>query len=223
MDWTASIDAYCERTDPSYWSEPVNAITNAAFLIAAFIMWRRCRGLVWGQALAFILGMIGIGSYLFHTHATPWAAALDTTPILMFSLLYIFLANRDFWQLPLWLSALGAAAYVPYTAAMTPLFQALPFFGISSFYWPLPLLIFAYAFFLRRRIPVTARNLAIGATILCVSLTARSIDEPLCAAIPLGTHFLWHILNGIMLGWMIETWRRHVSSSGQKYLGEREG
>jgi hypothetical protein len=25
----------------------------------------------------------------------------------------------------------------------------------------------------------------------------------------LGTHFLWHILNALMLGWMIEVYRRH--------------
>lgn len=212
MDWTRHIDAYCERTDPTYWSEPVNAFTNLAFIIAAVIMWRRCEGLVWGKALAGILAAIGIGSYLFHTHATPWAAALDTTPILAFSLLYIFLANRDFWGMRTWVAAIGAAAYVPYTAILTPVFAALPFFSVSSFYWPLPLLIFAYAFLLRSRTPETARNLAIGATILCLSLAARSVDEGLCHAFPLGTHFLWHILNGIMLGWMIETWRRHVTS-----------
>ncbi len=210
MDWTRSIDAYCERTDPSYWSEPVNAVTNFAFILAAVIMWRRCEGLPWGRSLAGILFAIGVGSYLFHTHATPWAAALDTTPILLFSLLYIFLANRDFWGWPVWAAALGATAYIPYSFLLTPVFGALPFFEISSFYWPLPLLIFAYAVLLRRREPTTARNLAIGASILCVSLTARSLDEPLCMSIPLGTHFLWHILNAIMLGWMIETWRRHV-------------
>ncbi|MEM9425396.1 MAG: ceramidase domain-containing protein [Pseudomonadota bacterium] len=215
MDWTQSIDAYCERTDPSYWSEPINAVTNAAFLIAALIMWRRCEGLLWGRILAVILFAIGVGSYHFHTHATPWAAALDTTPILMFSLTYIFLANRDFWGMKTWLAALGAAAYIPYTALLTPVFEALPFFDISSFYWPLPVLIYAYAFLLRYRAPETSRNLAIGATLLCVSLTARSIDEPLCDAIPMGTHFLWHILNGIMLGWMIETWRRHVVSGAE--------
>ncbi len=190
----------------------MNAVTNLAFIIAALILWRRCEGLVWGRALAAVLFAIGVGSYLFHTHATPWAAAVDTTPILIFSLLYIFLANRDFWGWSVWMSALGAAAYIPYSAVVTPVFDALPFFTISSFYWPLPLLIFAYAILLRRRSPSTARNLAIGATILCVSLTARSVDEPLCMAIPLGTHFLWHILNAIMLGWMIETWRRHVTS-----------
>jgi hypothetical protein len=28
-----------------------------------------------------------------------------------------------------------------------------------------------------------------------------------------GTHFWWHILNGIMLGWMIEVYRRYVSDT----------
>ena len=213
MDWTRAIDAYCERTDPSYWSEPVNAVTNLAFIVSAVVMWRRCAGWTGGRVLAAILFAIGVGSWLFHTHATPWAAMADTTPILLFTLVYIFLANRDFWGWPVWGAGLGALAYIPYTAALTPVFEALPFFTISSFYWPLPVLIFAYAALLRHRAPALARNLAIGAGILCVSLTARSLDEPLCAAIPLGTHFLWHILNAVMLGWMIETWRRHVATS----------
>ena len=208
MDWTRAIDAYCERTDPSYWSEPVNAVTNLAFLVAAAVMWRRSFGA--GRGLAAVLFVIGIGSWLFHTHASAWAAMADTLPILVFTLVYIFLANRDFWGWPVWAAGLGAAAYIPYSAALTPLFDALPFFTISSFYWPLPTLIFAYAALLGRRAPALARNLSLGAAILCVSLTARSLDEPLCAAIPIGTHFLWHILNAVMLGWMIETWTRHV-------------
>jgi hypothetical protein len=52
------------------------------------------------------------------------------------------------------------------------------------------------------------RGLLIGAAILSVSITARSLDLGLCAALPGGTHYLWHILNAIMLGWMIETYRR---------------
>lgn len=29
---------YCERAqDPSFWAEPLNAVSNAAFLIAAFV------------------------------------------------------------------------------------------------------------------------------------------------------------------------------------------
>ena len=113
-----------------------------------------------------------------------------------------------------WAAGLGAAAYIPYTALLTPVFESLPFFTISSFYWPLPLLIFSYAALLWGRAPVLARNLAIGAAILCVSLVTRSTDLAFCATLPFGTHWAWHILNAVMLGWMIETWTRHQRSKG---------
>ncbi len=214
MEWSAYIDAYCERTDPGYWSEPLNALTNAAFLIAAAVMWRRTSGLTLGRALCVILFAIGIGSYLFHTHARVWASTADTTPIGIFILIYVYAANRTFWGWPVWLAGLGAAGFIPWTMVLTPIFSALPFFAISSFYWPVPLLIGLYALLLRRRAPETARGLALGAAILAVSLTFRSLDQPLCGTIPVGTHFLWHILNGLMLGWMIEVWRRHALEGG---------
>ncbi len=209
MDWQTRIDGYCERLDPTYWAEPVNAVTNAAFLVAAAVMWRRSAGLPLARLLCVILGAIGIGSYLFHTHATAWAAMADTTPIGLFILTYLFATNLHVCRWPLWAAVLGTFAFIPFAAALTPLFDRLPFFTISAFYWPVPLLIAGYAVALRRRQPATGRGLALGAAILVVSLTFRSLDEPLCAALPLGTHFLWHILNAVMLGWMIEVYRRH--------------
>ncbi|MDH3264103.1 MAG: ceramidase [Paracoccaceae bacterium] len=212
MDWTRAIDGYCERTDASYWSEPVNAVTNAAFLVAAFVMWRRVRGqgLPLAVALCVLLAAIGLGSYLFHTHATAWASTADTTPIGLFILAYLFTVNLHFWRLPLWAALLGTAAFVPYAMLLTPVFRALPFFEISAFYWPVPVLIAATALALRARAPDTARGLGIGAGLLVVSLVFRSLDQIVCAAFPLGTHFLWHILNALMLGWMIEVYRRHM-------------
>lgn len=215
MDWTEQIDAYCERLGPGYWAEPVNALTNLAFVLAGLWMWRRTarparEGRGGGRLLSALLMVIGLGSWLFHTHATAWAAAADSLPILAFSLVYIHLANRDFWGWRPVPAALGAAAFLPYSAALSPVFSALPFLSISAAYWPLPLLIAVYAVLLRRRHPPTARGLALGAALLSLSLTFRSLDMPLCAALPLGTHFLWHLLNAVMLGWMIEVWRRHV-------------
>lgn len=205
------IDGYCERVDPSYWSEPVNALTNAAFLIAAYVMWRRTRGadLPLARALILILAAIGIGSYLFHTHAQGWAAMADVLPILAFILTYIYAANRHYWNLAPLPAAGVTALFIPYAAATVPLFAMLPGLGSSAGYAPVPLLILIYAALLRHRAPDTARGMAIGAAILILSLTARTLDEPLCRAIPIGTHFLWHILNGVMLGWMIEVYRRH--------------
>jgi hypothetical protein len=97
--------------------------------------------------------------------------------------------------------------------ALTPLFSALPFLSVSAFYWPVPVLILGYAAVLWRQAPGTARGLATGAAILVASLTFRSLDMAVCAALPVGTHFLWHVLNGVMLGWMIEVWRRHARST----------
>ena len=211
MDWTRAIDGYCERTDPSYWSEPVNAVTNAAFLIAAFVMWRRVRGQGMPLALlmVWVLAAIGVGSYLFHTHATAWAMLADVVPIGLFILVYIYASNLHFWGMPVWAAALGTAAFVPYAMLLTPVFRSLPFFEVSAFYWPVPLLIGLTAAALARRAPATARGLGLGAGLLVLSLTFRSLDRTLCEAVPVGTHFLWHVLNGIMLGWMIEVYRRH--------------
>jgi hypothetical protein len=208
--WTETIDAYCERLGPAYWAEPVNALTNAAFLIAALVMWRRTPGLPMARALCVILFVIGIGSFLFHTHATAWAALADSAPIGIFILTYLFATNRHILRWPLWAAALGTLAFIPYAAALTPVFDALPFFTISAFYWPVPLLIAAYAVALRHRHPATARGLALGAATLVLSLVFRSLDDPLCPHVPTGTHFLWHILNALMLGWMIEVYRRHI-------------
>jgi hypothetical protein len=213
MRWTEVIDAYCERLGPGFWAEPVNALTNLAFLLGAVLVWRRTAGDRLARALALVLFVIGIGSFLFHTFARAWAAAADTTPILIFILLYLYAANRRYWGWPVWAAALGTLAFIPYAALLTPLFDALPFFTLSAFYWPVPVLIAGFAVALRRRAPQTAAGLGVGAAILVASLIARSLDQPLCSAVPLGTHFLWHLLNAVMLSHMILVLVRH----GQDY------
>lgn len=209
--WGRFIDGYCERTGPEFWSEPINAATNAAFLVAAYVMWRRTGGrLPLATGMVVLLAAIGVGSFLFHTYATAWAAMADTTPIGLFVLLYVFAANLRFWEMRPWLAGLATTAFVPYAVLGTMAFGALPFFAVSAFYWPIPLLIAAYGVLLLGRAPGTGRGLLIGAGILCLSLAARSVDEMWCAAVPSGTHWLWHVLNGVMLGWMIEVYRRHM-------------
>lgn len=208
MDWTRQIDSYCERLDASYWAEPVNAVTNLAFIIAALIMWRRSGGDRLAQLLCIVLFAIGVGSYLFHTHAQTWAAIADVTPILLYILIYIYAMNRVGWGLRV-LPALGLTAlFFPYAWLTVPLFQRVPGIGSSAGYAPVALLILIYAVLLRPRAPELARGLAIGAAILMASITFRSLDLPLCGQIPLGTHFMWHLLNGLMLGWMIEVYLR---------------
>jgi len=206
MDWFAAVDGYCERLAPGFWAEPLNAVTNLAFLIAAAVMWRRSAGL--GRVMCVVLAVIGVGSWLFHTHANRLTGVLDVTPILAFILLYVFAASRDMLELKGWQAGLCVVAFVPYAAATVPLWGMVPGLGSSAGYAPVPVLILFYAWLMRGQ-PATARGLAIGAGILIVSLTFRTLDEPLCAALPTGTHFIWHLLNAVMLAWMIEVYCRH--------------
>lgn len=210
MDWLAKVDAYCERTGPEYWSEPINALTNLAFVLAAAVMWPQARGI--SRVMCVVLAVIGVGSWLFHTHANRLTGVMDTTPILCFILLYVFAATRDFLRLPWWAGLMAVGLFFPFSAVLVPWFRAVGM-GSSASYAPVPVLILIYAAVLWRRRPDVARGLAIGAGILCLSLAARMADQPVCAAVPLGTHFLWHLLNALMLGWMI---RVHVRAQGNR-------
>jgi hypothetical protein len=206
MDWFRAVNSYCERTDAGYWSEPLNALSNAAFLVAAALAWRMARraGDRPAQVLAAILAAIGLGSYLFHTHARVWALLADVIPIQVFILAYLGIATVRFFAVPWWAGVLAAAAFVPASAGAAALIRDLvgPLNG-SVGYVPVPLLILAYAGLLARLAPATARGLALGAALLAVSLFFRTIDAAVCRVWPAGTHFLWHLLNGLMLGWMI--------------------
>ena len=210
MDLSKPIDIYCERLDIGIWAEPINAVTNAAFILIAIFMWLRCKSLVEGKTLSFLLCLIGCGSFLFHTFAQTWAAILDVTSILIFILTYIFVANRRFLAWSKIVSLVGVILFFPYHLFLVSILSNIQFLGSSLQYIPVAILIFIYSGLLRKSEPNLSRGLFIGATILCLSIFSRAIDEPLCSIVPVGTHFVWHILNAIMLSWMIEILRRHM-------------
>lgn len=209
MDWFRQVNSYCERLDASYWAEPLNALTNLAFLLAAVLVWPRVRGDRPARFLTGILAVIGVGSWLFHTHAQVWALYADVIPIQAFILIYVYFATTRFFAAPWWAGAGAVAAFllVAPLVARTIAGAVGPLNG-SVGYLPVPILIAGYALALARRAPGTARGLAIGAGILVVSLVFRTLDEAICPVMPIGTHFLWHLLNAVMLGWMILTLAR---------------
>lgn len=207
MDWTRALDGYCERGGPGYWAEPINALTNLAFLFAALWLWRDARGLE--RWLVAALMAVGVGSWLFHTQATLWAALADVAPIALFILLYVFAVHRRLWGWGAAGSAAAVLAFLPYLWLAGRGFAALPGFAISAAYWPVPLAMAGYGAALRHRAPLVGRGLLAGAGLLVVSLVARSLDGPLCAVLPLGTHWIWHLLNAVLLGAMVTLLRRH--------------
>ncbi len=200
--WTAPIDIYCERLSPAFWAEPVNAVTNAAFLIAAFFIylsWRRAPANdLPVLALILILTAIGIGSFLFHTFADRWSILADVIPITIFIYVYFFFAMRRFFGYGVRTAFVISAIFLATSIAIERVLPAGFLNGSGSYLPALMAILIVGAVVIRRR-PELGRPVLAAGTIFAVSVTFRSNDMAVCGSIPLGTHFLWHLLNALTL------------------------
>ncbi|BAU90664.1 hypothetical protein MPPM_2059 [Methylorubrum populi] len=197
--------AYCERGDAGFWAEPVNALTNAAFLVAAGLAARRARGDGPVLALAAVTFVVGIGSFLFHTLANRWSMLADVIPIAVFIYGYFALAMARFFDLrPLAATAI-TMAFAALSFGLSPALDALTGRSVSALtngsidYVPAVLALLGVGLALLKRAPGTARSVLVTAGLFLVSLTFRTADLGLCPRLPLGTHFLWHVLNAVVL------------------------
>jgi len=211
MDWSAPVDLYCERTDAAFWAEPANALSNAAFVIAAAAAawwWRRAGGRdVAALALIAVVFVIAIGSFGFHTVATRGALLGDVIPIAVFVHGYLFLALRRFLGLSLVVSATVLAGFAAAAQAL-PLVVPPRALNGSIDYVPALVALIAMARAVRRRGTRPARRRAgldLAVMLFTVSLALRSVDLAVCDAFPLGTHFLWHVLNAAVLYVLVRT------------------
>ncbi|MCP4315338.1 MAG: ceramidase [Hyphomicrobiales bacterium] len=195
------VDNYCERLSSAFWAEPANALTNLAFIIAALvILLARQKTTSRSTAVLFLgiwIGVIGVGSFLFHTFATRWAGAADSIPILIFILVYLYLAMRHLLRLPVWAGVLVSVAFVPASVAVARLMQ--PMAGSSAGYAPALLAIFIVGVLMLRRDRRVAHGLLVTAGIFLASIGFRIADGPICSTLPIGTHFIWHLFNAVVL------------------------
>lgn len=206
MAWSDPVDLYCERIGAALLAEPVNALTNLGFLIAAgfaFWQWRR-HGYkdIPVLGLILVLTLIGIGSFLFHTIATRAAMLADVIPIALFVFSYFFLVLRRFLGLPLLTALVILAAFIALSQSLPLVVPPDALNGSVEYLPPLTALI-VLGFFTPDR--MRRRGLLAAAAVFAVSLTFRTIDNAVCASLPLGTHFIWHLMNAGVLYLLIET------------------
>jgi hypothetical protein len=198
------VDSYCERVAPGFWGEPLNSASNLAFLAAAVLSWWLIRRGAPRKVrlLPVLIALIFIGSATFHTTATPWGAALDSGFIGVFLLYYIALWANLFWNLPWSRAWLAAPIFLAFIALVTLLAGLVNFRG-PGMYLAALLGLVTLAVLLARSPDPDLRgfwpNFAAPAAVFAVSLTFRTLDGPLCDALPIGTHFVWHLLNALTL------------------------
>lgn len=240
--WCAPIDLYCERAGVGFWAEPINAVSNGAFLVAALgalALWRRAGGRDgFALALIAIVAATGIGSFLFHTYANRWSLLADVIPITLFIYGFFFLAMRRFLRLGALGASVATALFLAASTAFPTAWAAL--FGPGSdangsvSYFPAALALIGVGALLvlraRRAEAVLANRknrawageedddararafldkvvaphaagtaLLLAAATFALSLVFRSIDVAVCGWLPVGTHFLWHVLNAVVL------------------------
>lgn len=201
------LDGYCERAgDPSMWGEPLNAITNLCFLLAAFMaVWAVSKrsdtrfasiGDIW-LLIAALIG-ISIGSGLWHLVPTGHTVLMDVLPITAFINIYLIAALRRFFGLA-WLKV--AALWMLYTGLGVLAQVKLPPDTLNGTIMYIPtyvtLLLLAVALWMQNK--QAGRAFRSIVLVWTASLMFRTADLEICEQFPLGTHFLWHALNAWVL------------------------
>ncbi|MEM6749476.1 MAG: hypothetical protein AAF612_03305 [Planctomycetota bacterium] len=195
--WFAPIDAYCERVGAGLFDEPLNAITNFAFLVGAVYLWRRSKADPHpgeSRMLAVLLFLLGLGSLAFHTWAVRLTAILDTLGIVVFVTAFLVVAARRVMG---W-SARGAGGVIAGWVALSIGMGSICG-GATCAYLPSVASAGLLGLVTRRARPTASKLFFVACGVLVASLVFRAIDLPLCELNPHGTHFLWHLCNAVTL------------------------
>ncbi|WP_415233427.1 ceramidase domain-containing protein [Pseudorhodobacter sp.] len=229
MDWLASVDIYCERVGLGFWAEPFNALSNLSFIIAA--LWaaiearkRGADGAIW--LLIGMAGLIGVGSFTFHTFAKTWSEYADTIPIWSFVAMFVFIAMARVGGVRpgrIGAIALGVAAVVVVitlasgegVAPAPGTLNEPEFLNGSAQYAPawIALLVFSVLSW-RRKHPMWPWIWAATA-VFSLSLVFRTVDMAVCPIFPVGSHFVWHLLNGAMIALLLQMLLRAPAPIGR--------
>jgi len=194
------IDLYCERLGPGIWAEPIIAFTNLAFLAAAFAAWRLAEkycllSVVTGLLIGLMVA-IGIGSGLFHTYATSWTRVLDVLPILLFQVAYLWIyGSRIVMMRTVHLAGLVILLLI--AAYLGRQFPHL--LNGSLIYLPAFILLLGLGLYHYHHARIEPTLLLWATAIFSVSLLLRTIDLAICKYLPIGTHFFWHLFNGLLV------------------------
>jgi hypothetical protein len=198
---------YCETGHP--WmgmAEPVNTITNAAIIIAAYLAYRYVRKSKVPMTLDFVvllflLTAVGIGSTLWHGLRTNWALQLDWMPGVAFLLVFTALWFRQLfgWAVgilaPIVMFAASIASVVFFWRYFDTLHDVSPNLRFTPAFATITLFAMVMVGATLQKYGKAAATLAMFIVACAIGAAVfRSIDLIVCPYFAVGTHFLWHLL-----------------------------
>lgn len=203
MSLNQSIDIYCERISPEIFAEPINFFTNIAFWVAFFLLLKKYNKKnyehvnlrIYSIILISLVLIIGTGSFLFHLFGNVWSLLADTIPIMIFIILYLYLAVRFYLEQTQVISAFSIFLFLFLNYSLSYLGVE----AISSYLMALFSMLIIACIAYRKNKRNISYGLFLTSFIFMLSLGFRQLDLFTCAQFSHGTHWIWHILNSILL------------------------
>ena len=194
------IDLYCERVGDTFFAEPVNSLSNIVFFLSAIFIWLHAHknGIqnVGIYLLIFLIVAIGSGSILFHIYATSLTQILDVAPILLFQFLYLWLYLHRVLLFGL-VSKIIAVIFLAVLIVIS--FSLLDYLNGSIQYFPALLTLVAISIFHHIKGKEANYRIDVAIFLFILALFFKAIDNYSCVYSGIGTHFIWHIANGIVV------------------------
>jgi len=194
---------YCERLDPGFWAEPVNALSNVFFILFAYLafMYLYRSGLKGKEFLSpllltIILFAIAIGSFMWHTFASSWAEMADVIPITIFMHLYLYFFARNIFRWDFLYSFVFVLSFVVVNYIFSITIDPNALNGSIAY---IPALLYLFLMVAIMKKSIFLKDFVLAILIFLVSISLRSVDFLVCELISVGTHSLWHVLNAIFL------------------------
>ena len=144
--------------------------------------------------LLALAASVGVGSGLWHTLATPWAMLLDVVPILFFLVWFLWLYARNVMRMPTPVAVASMVAFLSIASFAQGSGEGL---NGSLAYAPALVAVLALGVFHARRRSAARFSLLAAAGVYAIALVFHALDQEVCSALPIGTHFLWHSLSGL--------------------------
>lgn len=188
-------------------AEPLNLITNIAFIIGAILVFRMLKfykqltlknlDIIILNALLFI---IGLGSAAFHSIPNGLTVKLDVIPIEAFIFIYLAVFYIRVIQVPKIMALLILVAFIGVTIFFGKTFNPGTLNGTIMYvptYLMIIIMILLMVFVKQNPLYLHLINTTV---IWTFSLAFRTMDMQICSySHQIGTHFLWHLLNAIVL------------------------
>lgn len=190
------ITQYCERAGNGLLSEPFNLLSSLAIFVSTYFVYillkKHSIKSFHYWFLFILLVLVGIGSLLWHSFRNPIALALDAIPIYIFffTFLYLLLARLTKSKLKVLVLLIGFFAIQVLASNFFPTFLNGTIHHVINGTFSLCLLVWLY-----QRFKNLNRYLLSAFLLYVLAIIFRSIDNSICSIFPIGTHFLWHILN----------------------------